>query len=145
MKKEYFVLVPLLTLVLCQLIKFISESLKNHKWMWGRLLNGSGGMPSSHSSFCFSLTTLVGIEEGYVGPLFGICLVFSLITAYDAMGLRQESGKHATEINQLLDEVFKENKKNRKRLKEQLGHKPLEVLVGILLGVTVGTIFGYLL
>ncbi len=144
MKKEYFVLVPFLTLIICQLIKFINESLKNHKLMWGRLFNGSGGMPSSHSSFCFSLTTLVGIEEG-MGPLFGICLVFSFVIAYDAMGLRQESGKHAIEINQLFDEVFKDRKQIRKRLKEQLGHKPLEVLVGILLGVSMGTLFGYFL
>lgn len=144
MKKEYFVLVPLLTLVLCQLIKFTYESFKNHKFMWKRLFNGSGGMPSSHSSICFSITTLVGIEQG-IGPLFGACLVFSLIIAYDAMGLRQESGKHATEINALLDEVFKEKKETRKRLKEQLGHKPLEVLVGILFGITMGSLFGYFL
>ena len=122
MKKEYFVLVPFLTLIICQLIKFINESLRNHKLMWGRLFNGSGGMPSSHSSFCFSLTTLVGIEEG-MGPLFGICLVFSFVIAYDAMGLRQESGKHAIEINQLLDEVFKDKKQIRKRLKEHLDRK----------------------
>lgn len=128
-----YILVPIITLILSQLIKFILESIMCHKLVWGRLFNGSGGMPSSHTSLCISITTLVGLNLGFDSPLFGVALVFSLIIMYDAMGLRMQSGKHAEAINKLLDQVFEND--NYKHLKEQLGHKPMEVLGGIVFGV----------
>lgn len=128
-----YILVPIVTLILSQLIKFILESIKCHKLVWGRLFNGSGGMPSSHTSLCISITTLVGLNLGFDSPLFGVSLVFSLIIMYDAMGLRMQSGKHAEAINKLLDQVFEED--NYKHLKEQLGHKPMEVLGGLVFGI----------
>ena len=90
-------------------------------------------MPSSHTSLCISITTLVGLNLGFDSPLFGVSLVFSLIIMYDAMGLRMQSGKHAEAINKLLDQVFEED--NYKHLKEQLGHKPMEVLGGLVFGI----------
>lgn len=128
-----YILVPIVTLILSQLIKFILESINCHKLVWGRLFNGSGGMPSSHTSLCISITTLVGLNLGFGSPLFGVSLVFSLIIMYDAMGLRMQSGKHAEAINKLLDQVFVDD--NYKHLKEQLGHKPMEVLGGIVFGI----------
>ena len=128
-----YILVPLITLFLCQFIKFLIESIKCHKLVWGRLFNGSGGMPSSHTSFSISVTFLIGINLGFDSALFASSLVFSLIIIYDAMGLRQQTGKQAEAINKLLDEVFE--KKSYEHLKEQLGHRPLEVLVGIIFGI----------
>ena len=133
MKDYKYVIVPLLTLFLCQIIKFSIESIKNKKLVWGRLFNGSGGMPSSHTSFSMSLTAMLGFNLGIDSPLFAISLIFSCINAYDAMGLRRETGKQAEAINMILDEVFE--KEGFKHLKEEVGHKPLEVLMGIVLAV----------
>ena len=88
-------------------------------------------MPSSHSSFVTSITTLIYLNYGLFSPLFAICLVFSLVTIYDAMGIRYESGKQA----QVLNKITKGN------LKESLGHKPIEVLVGVIFGIVMAVIF----
>lgn len=135
MNNYKFVIIPILTLVICQIIKFSIESIKSKKLKWGRLFNGSGGMPSSHTSFSSSLTVLLGLNFGFDSPLFAIALVFTLIVAYDAMGLRLQSGKQAEAINLIVDELFENNiKLNFGKLKEELGHQPLEVLGGVILG-----------
>ena len=135
------VIIPILSLIVCQIIKFSIESIKSKKLKWGRLFNGSGGMPSSHTSFSTSLTTIMGLEFGFDSAFFAIPLVFTLIVAYDSMGLRMQSGKQAEAINMIVDELFDDNVKlNFVRLKEELGHRPLEVLGGIVLGITVSII-----
>ena len=143
MEKYKYIIVPIVTLLLCQIIKFIIESSKAKKLVWGRLFNGSGGMPSSHTSFSMSLTAMLGLNLGVDSPIFAVCLIFSVITAYDAMGLRFESGKQAEAINILLDKVFE--KESFKHLKEQLGHKPLEVLVGMIFGILMAMLFTYII
>lgn len=137
-----YLLVPFVTLVTCQVIKFILESIKARKFKFARLFNGTGGMPSSHSAFTFALTFTILFNEGPDSPLFSVALIFSIIVAYDAMGLRMESGKQAHAINLLADEVFEEEPdKEIAELKEQLGHKPLEVLIGIVLALVMSAIF----
>jgi len=144
MKEYIYLLVPFTSLVSAQIIKFIIESTKNKKLMWGRLFNGSAGMPSSHTSFSFSLTVLLLLTQGETSPLFAISLIFSFIVAYDSMGVRLESGKQAEAINVIVDEMFSNKPKiTIARLKEQIGHKPLEVLVGMLLGTIVSIIWYY--
>lgn len=140
MEKYKFLIVPFITLFICQILKFIVESIKCKKLKWGRLFNGTGGMPSSHTSFVFSLTFILAFELGIENPLFALSLVFSIVTAYDAMGLRMESGRQAEAINMLLDEVF-ETREGLKHLKESLGHKPEEVLGGIILALISSFIF----
>ena len=136
-----FLLVPVMTLLICQTLKFTIESIINKELIWGRLFNGTGGMPSSHTSFSSSLTTTIGLNLGFDSPLFAIALIFTLIVSYDAMGLRMESGKQAEAINKLLDETFKNE--GIKRLKEKLGHKPEEVLAGMILGIVSAMFFTY--
>lgn len=143
MREYQYLLCPFVTLLICQLIKFTIESIRDKKMNFGRLFNGTGGMPSSHTSFSSSVTMLIGYNIGFDSPIFAVALVFMLITAYDAMGLRFESGKQAEAINLLFDELGKIRKPRYvfKKLKESLGHKPLEVLVGLLLGTTVSLFF----
>lgn len=135
---EYiYIICPFVALITCQIIKFLLEGIETRKFRLDRLTNGSGGMPSSHSSFTTSITMLVGFKLGFQDPLFAICLVFTGIVIYDAMGLRYQSGKHAEAINRL-------NKSNRIKdelLKEELGHKPIEVLVGIIYGTFIAYLF----
>jgi len=140
---EYkYIIVPFITIILTQIIKFIIESIQNKKLIWGRLFNGSGGMPSSHNAFVFSLTTLIGINEGFSSTFFAIALIFSLIIMYDSMVLRMETENQAITINKLVDNLIKgDTKKSYKILKEEIGHKPIETFCGIAFGILMGFIF----
>jgi len=129
---------------MCQFVKFLIESVKARRVKWGRLFNGTGGMPSSHTAFSVCVTMMVGLGVGFLTPLFAVALVFSSIVMYDSMGLRRESGKQAAAINQLVDAVF-ETQDGFQRLKEELGHRPLEVIVGFLTGIVSASLFYYVI
>jgi len=100
----------------------------------------SGGMPSSHSSFVTSLSTLVGLEKGFNSIEFAVVLVFSLIIMYDASGVRRAVGKQATILNQIVDDIHHGKHIKPDKLKELVGHTPFEVLMGALLGVVVALV-----
>ncbi len=142
MKEYKFLLVPFLTLLICQITKFTMESIVQKKLLWGRLFNGAGGMPSSHASFSSSLTAMLGLNLGFDSPIFALAVIFTLIVSYDAMGLRMESGLQAKAINKIYDEMFKD--KGMKKLKEKIGHKPQEVFAGIILGTLSAIFFTYI-
>lgn len=89
-------------------------------------------MPSCHAAFMSSFTTLVGIKLGLNSPLFAISIIYSLILCYDAINSRYQCGLQAKMLNKILGE---------KRFKEQLGHKKLEVFIGIMIGIMEGIIF----
>lgn len=94
----------------------------------------TGGMPSSHAASVAALTTTVGLSEGLLSSLFGVTLFFSLIVMYDAAGLRRAAGQQARLLNKIVAEQGDRAQSERK-LFELLGHTPLEVLVGGILGV----------
>ncbi|MGL4534237.1 MAG: divergent PAP2 family protein [Fusobacteriaceae bacterium] len=101
---------------------------------------GTGGMPSSHSSTVTSLATSVGIINGFNSVEFAIAATFTGIVMYDAAGIRRAAGKQAGIINRLLEKIHHSpylTGVQEEKLKELLGHTPLEVLVGGILGITV--------
>ncbi len=138
MKEYSYLLVPLFSLMLCQVIKFIIESLKSKKLEFKRLFSGSGGMPSSHTALAASILTIISLEEG-ITPSFGIALVVFLIVSYDAANVRLETGRQAKTLNALVETIFNEGKYDK--LKEELGHKPKEVFFGIILGILVASLY----
>ncbi|MDY7023780.1 MAG: divergent PAP2 family protein, partial [Cyanobacteriota bacterium] len=106
-----------------------------------RVLVTTGGMPSSHSAFVSALATSVGQTVGWGSPEFAIAVVFAFIVMYDATGVRQAAGQQARILNQIVDELFQEHPQfNEDRLKELLGHTPVEVIVGLALGVVISTL-----
>lgn len=120
---------------LAQALKMILFSILERRINWRKLIE-TGGLPSSHSAFVTGLATGVAVTEGLRSSMFAIAAVLALIVMYDAMSLRREAGKHADILNELLllsfiQDAFKE----RAALKELLGHTPLEVLAGAVLGV----------
>ncbi len=125
MSKCKLIIIPLFGVIISQIIKFIIESIKYKKILFNRLINGSGGFPSSHATLVSSLTSLMYLNYGY-SEYFVISLVFSLIILYDAIGVRYEVGKHARILNELNS--------SSKPLKELIGHTLFEVLCGIILG-----------
>ncbi|NLP14796.1 MAG: divergent PAP2 family protein [Clostridium sp.] len=128
--------VPLIAWFIAQSLKVINVVLFEQKLDFTRFI-GSGGMPSSHSSYIVSLATVVGKIQGVDSAQFGISVAVAVIVMYDAAGIRRAAGKQAKVLNKLIfsqkgKEDFDEN------LKELLGHSPFEVIMGALLGILLG-------
>ncbi len=126
--------------LLAQIIKGFVNMWMDGKFDLSRFF-GSGGMPSSHTSAVTALSTSLGILYGFDSPFFAVAAVFSCIVMYDASGVRRETGKQAVILNEII-KLFKGGKKMGDfKLKELVGHSPLEVGAGALLGITVGILF----
>ncbi|WP_227937484.1 divergent PAP2 family protein [Alkalihalobacillus deserti] len=128
-----------------QFVKVPLAFIATRKVEWA-LLTSTGGMPSSHSAAVTALSTAIALEFGLDSSFFAISAVFGIIVMFDATGVRRHAGYHATVINQLVgdfnklvDEVKswpkKEGVEKRKELKELLGHQPIEVFFGAVLGI----------
>lgn len=115
-------------------IKIILALITDRKFDASRIM-GTGGMPSSHSSFTMALSFSIGKYHGFDSPLFAIALIFSFVTMYDAQGIRRAAGKHAEILNNL---ILEHKMPDVGELKELLGHTPLEVAAGAMLGLAIG-------
>jgi hypothetical protein len=123
--------------LLAQLLKLIIELIRNGKVSF-RTLVETGGMPSAHSALVTALATGVGQTSGWASSEFAIATIFAIIVMYDAAGVRQAAGKQARILNQIVDEFFHDHAHlNEERLKELLGHTPVQVVAGCMLGVAV--------
>jgi len=129
---------PLVHALLCgllvQLSKVLTFLLREKKINVRRFVE-TGGMPSSHAASVCALSTCVGLREGIGSVLFQVVLFFSLIVMYDAAGLRRAAGRQATLLNRILHEHIQLPGPPHERLRELLGHTPIEVLVGAVIGV----------
>ena len=132
--------IAVLSWAVAQLIKVLMDLYKTKKLNWS-LFVSSGSMPSSHSSFVSALTTSLGIIEGFDTPLFAMSAVLSMIVMYDAAGVRRAAGKQAEVINLLVQSLENTGMMLDRKLKELLGHSPVEVAAGAVLGIAVGIIF----
>ncbi len=121
-----------------QILKLIINYV-NYKRLDFRILFSTGGMPSSHSASVMSLSMAVGFEEGFKSNLFAICLFFSFIVMYDAAGIRRAAGKQAEILNKIIEDLYA-GRRTDEKLKELLGHTPIEVLVGAIWGIIVALI-----
>lgn len=120
-----------------QVIKVILVFIKNKRLDFSRLI-GSGGMPSSHSAFVVSMAVAVGLTEGFSSTMFAICVVVALVVMYDAAGVRRAAGQQAKILNILVEDWEKKHFENtEKKLKELLGHTPVEVFAGAILGAAI--------
>ena len=119
--------------MLAQALKIPTEYLRSRRWMWAMIF-APGGMPSSHSALMVAGTVAVGLYYGFDDPLFGIAFAITMIVLHDASGVRRQAGMHAERINLLFEELLKGHMWDENELKEVIGHTPLEVLGGILLG-----------
>lgn len=103
-----------------------------------RMLASMGGMPSSHTAMVIGLTTVMAKTYGIYSYPFAISLIFSLVVMYDAAGVRRAAGRQAAVLNRLIEDVFAHQGIKEERLRELIGHTPVEVLAGAALGVIVG-------
>lgn len=125
-----------------QVMKYFTAFYREGRWDW-RVMFDSGGMPSSHTSLVVGLTTGIAYQYGLGSTLFPLSLAFSLIVMYDAAGVRRHAGKQAEVLNKILDDMFHGESISERKLKEVLGHSPLQVLAGAVLGVFIGVLYMY--
>ena len=125
----------------CFLAQFFKVFTGEEKRIQISRLFTSGGMPSSHSSFVTSLSTLVGMDFGFDSIEFAVVAVFSMIIMYDASGVRRAVGKQAVILNKIVDDLHHKKHIEHKRLKELVGHTPIEVFFGAILGIIIALIF----
>lgn len=128
--------------LIAQILKVLFFMIKNRKFDIERLV-GAGGMPSSHSALVVALCVALAIEEGLGSPLFALAIIFACIVMYDAAGVRRAAGKQAKFLNELIREFLSGHAFNDTKFKELLGHTPLEVLLGAILGGVVAYGFYY--
>jgi uncharacterized protein len=134
------VLIAVLTgWLLAQVLKVPTEYLRSRRWMWAMIF-AAGGMPSSHTALMVAGTLAVGLYHGFDNPLFAISVGATMIIAHDAAGVRRQAGKHAERINLLVDELLHGHLWSEDELKEVIGHTPLEVIGGIILGLLVAIV-----
>lgn len=124
---------------LAQLIKIIIELIRTHRINW-QLIFATGGMPSSHSSLVVALATATGLRQGFDSSLFAIATVLDFVVLYDAQGIRRQAGNQARIINRMLQNVENAGIKVDKNLKELLGHTPIQVMGGTILGIIVALV-----
>ncbi|MDF2962889.1 MAG: hypothetical protein K0S39_4624 [Paenibacillus sp.] len=137
------------TIGLAQLVKIPISRQRTGRWNWAGMFK-TGGMPSSHSAGVASLAAYIGFKRGVASIPFALAGMLSLIVMYDAMGIRRQAGNIATEVNALEDAVVRLTEQHsphshgptdqKDRLEESLGHLPVEVLGGALLGIFTGTL-----
>lgn len=117
-----------------QLTKFLVALGRDGRVNFKRLVE-LGGMPSAHSASVAALSTGVALEQGISSPLFGVTAFYSLMTMYDAAGIRRSAGRQAEVLNRIVDDLQMSGRVREERLLELLGHTPFEVLVGAALGI----------
>jgi acid phosphatase family membrane protein YuiD len=108
----------------------------NFKWFVG-----SGGMPSSHAAGVTALSTSVGFECGFDSPLYAATLIFALIVMFDAQGVRHATGRQAEILNRIMEDIYYKQRIKEERLKELVGHTPVEVFIGAAIGVLMAVLF----
>ena len=134
-----YIIVPMFIWLGIQIFKTVWDLIKEKKFNFKRLL-GAGGMPSSHSAVVCSLATLIGRNEGFDSAIFGLSVIMALVVMYDAAGVRRAAGKQAKILNKIINTPGLAIETVHEKLVEVLGHTPVEVFVGAVVGIVIGFI-----
>lgn len=122
-----------------QLFKLIYDLVKTKKFNFKRIM-GAGGMPSSHSAVVTGIATLIGKYEGVDSAIFALAFIVAFVVMYDACGVRRAAGKQAALLNKLVETPGLTGVQVSEKLVEVLGHTPVQVFVGAVIGVIAGLI-----
>jgi acid phosphatase family membrane protein YuiD len=130
--------------VIAQAIKVPVDYLRHRHWNWAILLN-PGGMPSSHAALVTAAAHAIGLFFGFGTPLFALAVVVAIVVVYDATGIRRQAGLQAALINAMIRDLAGGHPLKSEKLREVLGHTPLEALGGVLLGLVTAQVIWLLL
>ena len=141
----WILILAVATWAIAQLIKLLVPLCRDHRLDLERAL-GSGGMPSSHAAFVCACASSTGALCGWTSGLFAISVVIAIIVMYDAANVRQAAGEHAKILNHMMQQWSERGEMpTETQLKELLGHTPIQVIAGAVLGVAVGLLGSYFL
>ncbi len=129
-----YIIIPIIVLITSQVLKLLTDGIKGN-FDLNNLFSSYGGLPSSHTALAVSITTLVGLREGYDSALFAVALIFTLLVMRDAVAFRGLLGKQAKIFNVLIKKFPAEEKKNLPLFRERMGHSLLEVTAGLVWGI----------
>lgn len=132
-----YLYIPLIVWFSIQTFKVFYELVTTKKFNFKRIL-GAGGMPSSHTAVVSTLAAMIGKNEGFDTPIFALSMIFALVVMYDAAGVRRAAGKQAHLLNKIIETPGLSTVQVQEKLVEVLGHTPLQVFVGAIIGITVG-------
>lgn len=133
------IVVPILVWFCIQVFKTVSDLCINKKLNVKRIM-GAGGMPSSHSAVVTTLAVLIGKEYGFDTGIFAMSVVFAFVVMYDAAGVRRAAGKQAAILNKIIETPGLSSVEVQEKLVEFLGHTPIQVFVGAIIGIIIGAI-----
>ena len=133
-----YALTPFLAWLVAGVMKFGINSLKAKQLAFG--LIGYGGLPSNHSAIVSSMAALIALKEGVEHPAFGVAITLAFIVMLDASSLRRQVGKHAAAINALTV-----SSQRHHPLRERMGHTPVEIAAGVLVGVVVAAVVNFVM
>ena len=146
---NYLLVIAVIACAAAQIIKVIIDIITKKKIGWDSIW-ATGGMPSSHSALVCALTVGTIKIYGFANPIFAITLMFSLVILRDALGVRRQVGEHAKALNMLFlefIEIIEKQETNKEKadkfgkiFSEMMGHTPLQVLMGSILGIVVGIV-----
>jgi uncharacterized protein len=125
-----YITTPFLAWLAAGSLKFLVNCLRERRLAFDRI--GYGGLPSNHSAIVASICVLVACRQGLDSPALGVAVAFGFIVLLDASSLRKQVGRHAAAINRLADQNV------AKPLRERMGHTPLEIACGLVVGALVG-------
>ena len=134
-----YIYIPAILWISIQLFKLIYDLITTKKFNFKRIM-GAGGMPSSHSAVVVGLATSIGKYEGVGSAVFAIAFIVAFVVMYDACGVRRAAGKQAALLNKLVETPGLSGVQVSEKLVEVLGHTPVQVFVGALIGFIVGII-----
>lgn len=135
---NYMLMSAVVAWLLAQIMKIFTGVYKDRHVNLVVLMFSTGGMPSSHSASVMGLTTAALLKHGAGSAIFAVCAILSIIVIIDAVGVRYETGKQSKMLNKIVQEMFTDTENAEMHFKEFIGHTPLQVFMGVLLGIAVG-------
>ena len=132
--------VTVLSWFTAQFIKIVIGAVRFRKFDF-KWIVGTGGMPSSHAAGVCALATSIGLKQGFDSVLFAFAAIFAFVTMFDAQTSRRSIGVQARILNRIVDDLSHRRKVKEDRLRELIGHTPIEVLAGCVLGILIGLVF----
>ena len=127
-------IITMMAWIIAQCIKVSLGAIRERRFNF-RWFIGTGGMPSSHAAGATALATVCGLEVGFDSVTFALATVFALVTMFDAQGVRRQTGQQAEILNMILDDIYWKGKVESDRLKELIGHTPIQVFMGAVIGL----------
>ena len=127
-------IITMIAWIAAQCIKVVLGVIREKRFNF-RWFIGTGGMPSSHAAGATALATTCGLYLGFDSITFALAAVFALVTMFDAQSVRRQTGQQAEILNMILDDIYWKGKVESSRLKELIGHTPVQVFTGALIGL----------